>query len=234
MDKKRLITIIIFICIFVILIVVSKIYYNNKLTVSFETGTEEIIITSYVKKNHKVKEPNAPEKEGFIFKEWQLNGESYNFDNEVEDNIVLTAKWLKEEYITVKFNTNSSEELEDKTIIKGESVKDLPNSIKDGYEFVGWSLDGKLYNNEEIHDDITLNAEYKNDTINTTYKVGDIVTIIGNYSNSAYSNSSNYKLAIGWERRILNIIENSNYPYVVGNETGVTGFFKASSIERCE
>ena len=99
---------------------------------------------------------------------------------------------------------------------------------------MGWSIEGKLYNNEEIYDNVTLSAEYKNDIINTTYKVGDIVTIIGNYSNSAYSTSSNYKLAIGWERRILNIIENSNYPYVVGNETGVTGFFKAISIERSE
>lgn len=234
MDKKRLITIIIFICIFVILIVVSKIYYNNKLTVSFETGTEEIFITRYVKKNNKVKEPSTPVKEGFIFKEWQLNGESYNFDSIVKDNIVLTAKWVKEEYITVKFNTNSREEIEDKTIIKGESIVDLPHPIKEGYEFVGWSIEGKLYNNEEIYDNVTLSAEYKNDIINTTYKVGDIVTVIGNYSNSAYSNSSNYKLAIGWERKILNIIENSNYPYVVGNETGVTGFFKASSIERSE
>ena len=40
------------------------------------------------------------------------------------------------------------------------------------------------------------------------------------------------KRAIGWEREILNIIEGVEFPYVVGDTTGVTGFFKLESLER--
>lgn len=232
MDKKRIITIILFIIIFLLAIVISLFYYNDKYSVCFETGTEEVILTKYVKKNGKVEAPTNPTKEGYVFKEWQLNGETYNFDTNINKDTVLTAKWIKEEYITIDFNTNSDNIIESKKILKGDVIDELPEAIKDDYEFIGWYLNDKLYNNEEIHSDITLIAQYKNDTINTTYKVGDIVNIIGKYSSSAYNKKAYYKVAIGWERQILGIIENSEFPYIVGNETGVTGFFKANSIKK--
>ena len=43
--------------------------------------------------------------------------------------------------------------------------------------------------------------------------------------------SAEYRSAIGWDREILDIIEDSEYPYMVGNDEGVTGFFKADSIK---
>ena len=110
----------------------------------------------------------------------------------------------------------------------------MPESFKDDFEFIGWYLDGKLYDKEEIYDDVTLNAQYKNNTIDTTYKVGDVVEIIGKYASSSFSKKAYNKRAIGWKRKILNIITDSEYPYVIGNEDGVTGYFKASSLKRSE
>lgn len=207
-------------------------YYNSKKTVTFETGTEEIILTKYVNKNDLVSLPIEPTKEGYVFKEWQLNGKTYDFNTKVVDDIVLTAKWIKEEYVTVNFNTNSENKIESINILKGNSIEKLPTPNKDEYKFIGWYLNEKLYTNEEINSNITLNAEYENDRVNTTYKQGDVVYIIGNYSNSAYSISAKNKVAIGWRRSILYILEEVEYPYVVGNEKGVTGFFKASSIKK--
>lgn len=232
MDKKRLIVISIFIMIFIIAIIVSSLYYNDKYSVYFETGTDEAILTKYVKKNDKVEQPIEPTKEGYVFKEWQLDGQYYDFDTEIKKDTVLTAKWVKEEYITINFNTNSEYNIESKKILKGDIIDELPESFKEEYEFIGWYLNNKLYNNEEIYDDIELSAEYKNETINTTYKVGDKIKITGNYSDSSKSLYAYNKKAIGWEREIIDILENSEYPYVVGNQSGVTGFFKASSIER--
>ena len=232
MEKKRLIAIFIFIIIFIILISLSILYYNNKYSVFFDTGTDEIILTKYVKKNEKIEKPTEPNKEGYIFKEWQLNGNTYDFDTEIKKDIVLTAKWIKEEYVTIDFNTNSNEDLASIKIIKGDIIKELPTPNKEGYEFIGWYLDNKLYNLDEIHSNIKLNAEYKNDKINTTYKEGDMVNIVGSYSNSAYSLNANYDIAISWNRQILSIIEEGEFPYIVGNEEGVTGFFKANSIEK--
>ena len=232
MEKKRILIILMFIVAFLIAIISSLIYYNDKYSVRFETGTSEVILTKYVQKNEKVEEPVNPIKEGYIFKEWQVNGETYDFNTKVSDDIVLTAKWVKEEYVTITFNANSENKIEDKTILKGSSIDELPDSIKEDYEFLGWYLNGNLYNNEEIYDNITLEAQYKKNEI--TYKIGDRVKIIGNYSKSAYATieEAYNKKAIGWERKIINIIEDSEFPYVVGNDNGVTGYFKIDSIEK--
>ena len=234
MDKMRMIIISIFIVIFIISIITSLIYYNNKYFICFETGTTENILTQYVNKNGIANKPVDPIKEGYVFVEWQLNGESYDFNTKIKSDIVLTAKWIKEEYVTINFNTNSEYVLESKKILKGDVIDVLPESFKDGYEFIGWYLDGKLYDKEEIYDDITMDAEYRNDTIDTTYKVGDVVEIIGKYASSSFSKKAYNKRAIGWERKILNIIDGSEYPYVVGNKDGITGYFKANSLKRSE
>lgn len=234
MDKKRIIIISSFVLAFITSIIISHTYYNDKYSIYFETGTNENILTQYVGKNNKVNRPIDPQKEGYVFVEWQLDGETYDFDESVETDTVLTAKWIKEEYVTINFNTNSEYILESKKILKGDIIDILPESNKEGYEFVGWYLNDKLYNDEEIYGDITLNAEYKNNTINTTYKVGNKVEISGEYASSSFAKKAYNTKAIGWEREILDIINDREYPYVVGNKDGVTGYFKASSLKRGE
>ena len=232
MDKKRIIAITIFIVIFVVFIFASLFYYQDKYSVYFETGTDENILTQYVGKNELAIEPIEPQKEGYVFKEWQLNGETYNFDSKVKSDTILTAKWIKEEYITISFNTNSDYSIDSIKILKGDIINNIPTSIKENYEFIGWYLNNELYVDEELHSDVTLSAQYKNNTINTTYKIGENVKIIGKYAKSSKSLYAYNKKAIGWERKIINIIENSEYPYVIGDNTGVTGFFKANAIEK--
>lgn len=233
MDKKRLVAIIIFILIFIISIIISHFYYNNKYSVYFETGTEEIILTKYVSKNNKVEEPIEPTKEGFIFKEWQIDGKTYDFNEKITKDIILTAKWIKEEYVTINFY-ESNKKLETIKMLKGEVIKDFPETYKEGYDFIGWFWNNKIYNNEKIYDDLKLVAQYKKQIINIPYKIGDKVKIIGKYSNSAYSMEAFNKRAIGWEREILYILEGSEFKYAVGNNLGVTGFFKLESIERID
>lgn len=235
MEKKRIVIILIFVIIFLLLIIASFLYNKDKYSVSFETGTSEVFLTKYVSKDEKVSAPTNPIKEGYVFKEWQLNGEKYDFDTKINSNTVLTAKWIKEEYVTITFETNSIEKLDKIKILKGDIIDNLPVSYKEDYEFIGWYLNDELYNNVQIFDDTTLVAKYKNDSINMTYKIGDFVSIVGTYSNSSSISNKSYtnnKRAIGWKRVILDIIDNSEFPYVVGDETGVTGYFKASSIEK--
>lgn len=234
MDKKRIIVVMSFIIFFLISIVISSIYYSDKYTVIFETGTDENILTQYVKDSENINIPKDPVKEGYIFKGWMLNGKPFDCNTEINKDVVLIAKWIKEEYITVDFNTNSDLKIESLKILKGDSINKLPIPEKKGYEFIGWYLSNELYIDQIIDSNIILNAEYKSDRINTTYKKGDKVIIKGKYSNSAYSINGYHKRAIGWEREIIGIIEDGEFPYIVGNEFGVTGFFKANSIERKE
>lgn len=63
-------------------------------------------------------------------------------------------------------------------------------------------------------------------------KVGDKVKIIGKYASSSTSTTAVNKKLIGSTRYILKIYSGRNYPYQVGNSTGVSGYFKASSLQK--
>jgi len=66
---------------------------NPMFTVTFDAdnGSQAVIIT--VAGNGTVAAPTAPEKSGFRFLGWTLNGAAYNFGSLVTKNIVLVAQW---------------------------------------------------------------------------------------------------------------------------------------------
>ena len=228
MSKRRIIIMICIIILFILAIVFSFYYYKGKYVVSFETGTDDAILNQYVEKNSKVKKPIEPTKEGYVFIEWQLNGKTYDFESLVTKNITLNAKWKKEEYITVKFETLTDERLDNIKLLKGSYIQDLPILTREGYKFKGWQMNNIEYINQELYDDITLTAIYEKIK---NISVGDYVLITGDYASSSSSISADNSLAIGWTRRVLEIYEGSNYPYMVGNSSGVTGFFKEDALE---
>lgn len=230
MDKKRFIVILIFIIVFIISILISSIYYKDKYSVNFETGCEDAILTQFVEKDGTVKEPIEPTKEGYIFKEWQLDGVAFDFNTKLDKDIILSAEWIKEEYVTVNFSADTLEEFDEIKLLKGDIINELPITEKEGYEFLGWYLNDELYENQEINSDVVLVAKYKE--IIPELKIGDKVKIIGKYAKMSTDKFAYNKRALGWEREILNIIEGVEFPYVVGDNTGVTGFFKLESLER--
>lgn len=230
MDKKRFIVILMFAIIFIISILISSIYYKDKYSVTFETGCEDAILTQFVDKNGTVKEPLEPTKEGYIFKEWQLNGVVFDFNTKLDKDIILSAEWIKEEYVTVNFSIDTLEIFDEIKLLKGETIKELPMSSKEGYEFIGWYLNDELYENQEINSDVVLVAKYEK--IIPEIKIGDKVKIIGKYAKMSNYDIAYNKRAIGWEREVINIIDGVEFPYVVGDNTGVTGFFKLESLER--
>ena len=61
--------------------------------------------------------------------------------------------------------------------------------------------------------------------------IGDTVEIVGTGNGSSYGDS-NTAYGIGWTRTILDIYEGREFPYMVGNETGVTGFYRADALSR--
>ena len=229
MDKKRIIVLLIIVFIFIVAITLSIFYYKGKYSVYFETGTNDVFLTKYVGKNKKINKPIEPTKEGYVFVEWQLNGEKYDFDTEIKKDTVLTAKWVKEEYITISFDTNTDEKIKSKKIIKGSKIDNLPQVYKEGYDFNGWYFNDSLYIDEELYKDTTLVANFKQ--VKKELKIGDLVKIVGNYSAKAYNPENIHSTAIGWERQIINILPDAENSYVGGYEDEVTGYFKEDSIE---
>lgn len=63
-------------------------------------------------------------------------------------------------------------------------------------------------------------------------EIGDMVRITGAYASSAYSFSADNTAAVGWERLILEIYEDTNYPYRVGSAGATTGYFRKEALIR--
>ncbi len=94
-------------------------------------------------------------------------------------------------------------------------------------------LDEAYYDFEKIIKERGLNGYGKdsNEENHNQLKVGDKVKIIGIGNANSYGTSRTAK-GIGWEREILKIYKDREYPYQVGNAKGTTGFYKASALKK--
>ena len=64
--------------------------------------------------------------------------------------------------VTVRFNSNGGTAVAPQTIAKGGKATKPANPTMDGYTFVNWYLDGKVYDfNTLVNEDITLYAQWK-------------------------------------------------------------------------
>ena len=130
-------------------------------------------------------EPSIPIKDGYIFKEWQLDGKTYNFDKPIYDNIVLKASYISannnNKTYVVTFNTFGGNKIANKHVNANSKIEKPANPIREGYIFKEWRLNGKAFDfNSEITSNITLDAIYNIDnreiyTINFNTKGGSAV-----------------------------------------------------------
>ena len=121
--------------------------------------TEQIII-----KGSKLVRPEDPIKDGYIFKEWVLNGKTYDFNTPVTENMTLIARWFKNEtqkLYSVTFNSDGGTNIDEQIVIKGSKVVRPENPIKEGYTFKEWVLNGKTYDfNTPVSEDMVLVAKW--------------------------------------------------------------------------
>ena len=62
-------------------------------TVTFDSDGGNAVEAQRVAKGAKATKPEAPAKSGYAFRGWQLDGEDYDFDTAVTEDITLTATW---------------------------------------------------------------------------------------------------------------------------------------------
>ena len=129
--------------------------------VKFNTNEGSTIPNQIVEKGNKIIKPNDPTKEGYIFKDWLLDGNIFDFDSLIDRDIELKAQWDKKSYI-VTFNSNGGSAVEKQIVKDGDKVSKPSNPTKKDYIFVEWQLNGKTYNfNSKITKDIELKAVWK-------------------------------------------------------------------------
>ncbi len=170
--------------------------------------------TTEVKEGEKVEKPDDPEKTGYTFMEWQLNGETYDFENTVTANILLKAVWTIKKY-KVTFNTNGGDPSSYNTqeIEYGSKAEDPGKPSKNSSNFGGWLYDGdkEFSFDTEITRDYDLTAKWNvyiliNDFKDVTFNVDGDTTIVSSQSIRKYSYAhkpakdpvSNYKTFKFW------------------------------------
>jgi len=76
--------------------------------------------------------------------------------------IVLLVNKNTNAVYTISFNTNGGNEVVSQQVVKGEKVERPANPSKEGYEFLGWYLNGKYFDFEtEVEANLTLDAKWK-------------------------------------------------------------------------
>lgn len=147
--------------------IVGKYEKITEYTIKFNSNGGTSIESQKLKANEKVKEPEAITKEGYIFVEWQLDGQKYDFSTPVTKSITLTAKWEEDPNVKryeITFDSDGGSKVEKQRVIENKTVSEPKKPTKAGYTFVEWDLDGKKYDfKTKVTKNITLKAKWEED-----------------------------------------------------------------------
>ena len=118
--------------------------------VTFNSNGGSIIESQIIEDNKLVTKPADPTKNGYIFKEWQLNGVAFDFSTSVTEDVTLDAVWELENY-SISYNLNGG--TASNPIGYNIEIVDyeLNAPIKEGYEFVGWTGSNGIVPEMEVY-----------------------------------------------------------------------------------
>ena len=153
------------IVIVIVLIVGCLLFYLKKdgYLVTFNSNGGSVVAPVKTGLAKTIKKPENPVKEGYHFVGWYLDGEKFNFDTEITENITLQAEYEKQEEVmyTLAFDSLGGDKIEN-IIVKENTVLEAPIPERDGYEFVGWYYHNKEFDfSNPITSDMVLVAKYK-------------------------------------------------------------------------
>lgn len=110
----------------------------------------------------KIEEPTV---DGYLFVTWLKDGEEYDLNKPVYENIELTPQYVEIPKKEIKYKVifNFGDKKKTKTIKKGNTVeKPTTDPERKGYKFMGWYLNNELYDfNQKVESDLELIAMYK-------------------------------------------------------------------------
>lgn len=95
------------------------------------------------KKKDTIYVPSEPTREGYTFLYWEKDGSQFDFNEAITSSFTLVAKWEIQKYDVI-FDTDGGTYIEDQKVEYGKTIQ-VDNPTKEGYEFVGWSLNGEIY-----------------------------------------------------------------------------------------
>lgn len=134
-----------------------KVEYAKKLTVQFNSKGGTAVPTQYVIPSEKATEPAQPTYNGYTFKGWYIDENYttlYNFNNPVNEDKILYAKWEKNDVYhnityTIVGTPKDNNATNNPTKYKEGDTTPLTISdpTKDNYTFSGWYENSELTGN---------------------------------------------------------------------------------------
>ena len=164
-------------------------WVKKKYTIKFNSDGGTPVDEMTAKYESAIAEPESPTKEGYVFSGWYEDKgltKPYAFSTMPSRDLVLHAKWMKEEYI-VNFDSNGGTQVEPIKSYYQDNIEEPEIPTKEGYAFEGWYTDSNLTNkydfNSKILSNITLYAKWAKDkyTISFNSNGGTAVKSITNY-----------------------------------------------------
>lgn len=193
----------------IILVAKYKEDESLKATITFDSDGGSNVEKIIIKKGNKIELPDSPTKDGYIFKEWQVNGKAFDASQIINESITLKAIWevyVAPKTFTVTFDSNGGSKIANRTIEDGKTVSKPTNPIKSGYTFKEWQLNGKTYNfSNKITSNITLKAVWTEKVITyspewikiTESVIGEYKLYIKNSNGSRVSGTCSVKYTNG-------------------------------------
>lgn len=198
--------------------------------VKFELGYDNekpTVVDIYV--GTKIDKPDDPVREGYNFIGWYLGNEEYDFDLPVNHTINLVAQWenidpdaTKDKLVVIFDRGYSQQYLTPVKVSYGKKVSMPTTPKRDGYIFIGWYLNGELYDFEQpIYASLGLIAKWEQigiDRIELLYLGG----IAGESHSSTHINNYARNPIIKLETDEGKYIANGTvgYNYTIGNYSG--------------
>lgn len=120
---------------------------SSSYTVTLMDG-KEIIKTIEKDKDTHLAEPDAVVKDGYTFKGWYVDAElTTPYEPAIfSANLTLYAKYEKETlYLTFNLNGGVFETETERLAVKHGESYEIPTPVKEGFDFIGWTLDGEKF-----------------------------------------------------------------------------------------
>lgn len=143
-------------------IILTAKYEKIVFTITYELNGGSGTKSEEVEKGSILQKPKDPTKFGYNFDKWTKDGQKFDFNTKIENDITLKAEWVAKEYVKVEFNTDGGNIINNQMIEIGSKIENLPIPVKEGYTFKYWSLEEKEFDkNMIINEDIELIAIYE-------------------------------------------------------------------------
>ena len=202
--------------------VIINVLNENQHAVTFDSKGGSSVLSQVVNNNETATRPTNPTKDGYIFVEWQLNGNTYNFNTPVISDITLTAIWQINQY-TITFSSNGGSSVLSQVVNNNETATRPTNPTKTGYTFKKWLLNGNEYNfNTPVTSNITLTAEWEINKYTVTFNSNggnSVATQTVNYNSTAAQPSNPTKTGHTFKEWQLNGVAYNFSTQVTGNIT---------------